>query len=68
MVNVNKLKARMVELDINACELSTRIGIDRATFYRRLSSNGETFLIREVDAIAKELKMTKDDINEIFFT
>ena len=38
MVNVNKLKAKMVELGTNVDELSEKIGMDRATFYRRLSA------------------------------
>lgn len=66
MVNVNKLKAKMVELGVNVDELSGRIGMDRATFYRRLSANGQTFLIKEADAISKELGMTREEVNEIF--
>lgn len=68
MVNVNKLKAKLVEVGMNVDELSEKIGIDRATFYRRLSANGETFSIKEADRIIKELKLTKDDVNSIFFS
>lgn len=68
MVNVNKLKAKMVELEINADELSEKIGIDRATFYRRLSFGGQTFSIREADAICTELKLTREEVNDIFFS
>lgn len=68
MVNINKLKAKMVEIGINVEELSGAIGMDKATFYRRLSADGQTFLIKEVDAICKELKMTKEEVNEIFFS
>lgn len=49
MVNVNKLKAKMVELGMNVEELSSQVGIDRATFYRRLASNGEDFYVKEAD-------------------
>lgn len=58
----------MVEIGINVEELSGAIGMDKATFYRRLSADGQTFLIKEVDAICKELKMTKEEVNEIFFS
>ena len=68
MVNINKLQAKMVEIGINVEELSGAIGMDKATFYRRLSADGQTFLIKEVDAICKELKMTKEEVNEIFFS
>ena len=68
MVNVNKLKAKMVELGTNVDELSEKIGMDRATFYRRLSADGQTFLIKEADAISKELGMTREEVNETFFS
>lgn len=68
MVNVNKLKAKMVELGTNVDELSEKVGMDRATFYRRLSTNGQTFLIKEADAIIRELNLTRDETNEIFFS
>lgn len=67
VVNINKLKAKMVELGINAEDLSTRIGVDKATFYRRLASCGDTFSIREADLISKELRLTKDELCDIFF-
>ena len=56
----------MVELGTNVDELSEKIGMDRATFYRRLSADGQTFLIKEADAISKELGMTREEVNEIF--
>ena len=61
-------KAKMVELELNADELSRRIGMDRATFYRRLSVDGQTFSIKEADAISRELDLTKNEVNEIFFS
>lgn len=68
MVNVNKLKAKLVENGMNVEDLSERIGMDRATLYRRLSSNGDTFSIKEADKIIKELSLTKDEVNAIFFS
>ncbi len=68
MVNVNKLKAKMVENEINVDEISDMIGVDRATFYRRLANNGETFSIKEADMIINALNLTKDEVNSIFFS
>lgn len=68
MVNVNKLKAKLVEVGMNVEELSEKIGMDRATLYRRLSSNGETFSIKEADSIINELGLTKEEVNAIFFS
>ena len=66
MVNVLKLKGIMVEKNINAEELAKRIGMDRATFYRRLSKSDD-FTIKEVDSIVRELGLTMDETNAIFF-
>ena len=38
MVNVNKLKGKIVECGLSIEELAKRIGKDRATLYRRLNS------------------------------
>lgn len=68
MVNVNKLKGKIVELGRNVESVASAIGIDKATFYRKLAANGETFTIGEADSIAKELGLTKDETNAIFFS
>lgn len=68
MVSVNKLKAKIVELGTSVDELSVKVGIDKSTFYRRLSLNGETFTIKEADLISGELHLTRDEVNSIFFS
>lgn len=68
MVNVNKLKGKIVEAGMNIDKLSDKIGMDRSTLYRRISNNGEDFLIKEVDAIAKELQLSVNEVNAIFFS
>ena len=67
MVNVNKLKGKLVENGLNVEAVSNKIGMDKATFYRRLADNGESFTIGEADAISKVLNLTKDEVNNIFF-
>ena len=66
MVDVNKLKAKIVERGLNVERLAESIGIDRATLYRRLT-NGSTFTIGEADLIANALDLNGDDVNAIFF-
>lgn len=66
MVNVNKLKGIMVEKNMNAEELAKRIGMDRATFYRRLAKSDD-FTIKEVDSIVKVLGLSMMETNSIFF-
>lgn len=67
MVNVNKLRGKIVENGLSVEEIADKIGIDRSTFYRRLNSGGENFLIKEVDAIAKILNLTSNEAATIFF-
>ena len=68
MVNVNKLRGRMVEYKINADKMAALIGVNRATFYRKLENAGEAFTIREVNVIAKALNLNRDELNSIFFS
>lgn len=67
LVNVNKLRGKIVENELNVATLAEKIGVDATTLYRRISDGGETFLIKEVQAIARELNLTIDEINSIFF-
>lgn len=68
MVNVKKLKEKMREKGWNVEKLSKVIGIDKSTFYRKLNNNGLEFTVKEVDMIAKNLKLTYDEVNDIFFS
>lgn len=68
MVNVNKLKGKIVEAGFSIPELAATVGIDKATFYRKLNADGETFTIKEADLIAKGLSLDKDEVNDIFFS
>lgn len=67
MVNIPKLKGKMVENELSISEISERIGVDRATIYRKLKSGGDSFTIAEVQSMAKELRLNTEDINSIFF-
>lgn len=65
MLDKNRLKAKIVERGTNIEEVSKKIGIDKATFYRKMGNN--SFLVKEVDAITKELSLTKEEATSIFF-
>lgn len=67
MVNVNKLKGKIVECGMNVEMLAEKIGIDRATLYRKMSANGEQILIKEADVIARELNLNIEEAIAIFF-
>lgn len=68
VVNVNKLKGKIVECGLNISILADKIGIDKATLYRKISENGDPITIREADRISEELKLSKEEVNDIFFS
>lgn len=68
MVNVNKLKGKIVENRMNVRELADVIGIDKATMYRKLNNSGESFTIGEMDSIIKALNLSLSEANAIFFS
>lgn len=68
MVNTNKLKGKIVECGMTVSDLAEIVGIDRATFYRKLNINGENFTIKEADNISKALNLSLFEVNAIFFS
>lgn len=68
MINVNKLKGKIVENGLSITELAKRIGVDRSTLYRKIGRNGDEFSIKEANLIARELKLSREEAIAIFFT
>ncbi len=68
MVNINKLKGKIVENGLTIEKLADNIGIDRSTLYRKINNNGETFTIKEADLIVKALNLTAEEAKAIFFS
>jgi predicted transcriptional regulator len=68
MVNVNKLKGKIVEKGLTVEVLADKIEINRSTLYRKINTDGETFSIREADKIASALDLNAEEANAIFFS
>ena len=68
MTNTNKLRGKIVENGLTVPELAEKIGMDRATLYRKLSNGAETMLIKEANAIISTLGLTPDEAVAIFFS
>lgn len=51
MINVNKLKGKIVEKGITVRILAKEIGVDQSTLYRKLKNNGDDITIEEANAI-----------------
>jgi len=68
MVNVNKLKGKIVEKEMTIEKLAKAIGVDKATVYRKLSNSGDSFSIGEADSIVKALSLSASEAQSIFFS
>ncbi|MEA4835156.1 MAG: helix-turn-helix transcriptional regulator [Anaeromusa sp.] len=67
MVNVMKLKGRIVEEGFNIATLATSMGVNRSTLYRKL--NGQCpITVDDADSIAKILQLSAADAYAIFFS
>ena len=66
MIKKNKLKARMIELGFCMKSLSTEIGIDISTLYRKMREPG-AFYLWELQQIQQILQLDQNQIFDIFF-
>lgn len=64
-LNVNKLKAKMIEKGYNVESLAVALGMDKSTLYRKLQRL-EAFTIGEVRKIKEILELTDSEAVEIF--
>lgn len=67
MVNIDKLKGKMVEKRLTVETLSEKMGMHQTTLYRRINGNGLDFTIGEVNKIVASLDLTNEEATEIFF-
>jgi len=67
MVNIMKLKGKIVENGMNISTLANSMDIDRATLYRRMQANGESFTIKEANEICRILNLSSEEAKAIFF-
>ncbi len=68
MVNVNKLKGKIVEKGYSATMIADYLGMDKSTFYRKLAESGDTFTIKQAEEMSKKLDLSREEVMDIFFT
>lgn len=51
----------------SAAEMAEIVGIDLSTWYRRLQRKGDSFTIKEMNAIIRACHMTATEAAQIFF-
>lgn len=62
----NMLKAKIVEKGMSVVDLCNSIGICEATFYRKLSRQGD-FSRFEIKGMVEKLGLSIEEMNSIFF-
>lgn len=67
MVNVDKLRGIIKEKRETVDSVAAAIGINRATFYRKMNSGGDNFTVGEVVGICKFLGLDVNEAMSIFF-
>ena len=68
MPNMNKLKGRIIESGLTIPKVAEKIGMERATLYRKLENEGRTMLIKDANQIIEALELTPDEAMAIFFS
>lgn len=66
-MNLNKLKAKIVELGMNVEMLADKIGMERSTLYRKLNKF-EKITIGEAIRMKDALNMTDEEATDIFLS
>lgn len=67
MVNVNKLRGKIVERGLTIEDVAEAMGINRSTLYRKLQMPNN-ITIGEANAICKILNLTSKEAIDIFFS
>ena len=62
-----ELAKKIKQSSLSNKQLAKQVGIDEATFYRKMKKDGETFTIAEAKKIIKELHLTPTEACDIFF-
>lgn len=60
-----EFKAMLIKKGINVEELAKKIGLDRATLYRKVNNN--TLTLTDINNIIQALDLTEDETMAIFF-
>lgn len=67
-MNVNKLKAKVVEKGINIETLASKLGISNATMYRKLNNSNNKLTVGEAVKIKNILEIQDSEAIEIFLS
>ena len=67
-MKINKLKAKVVEKEMNIEMLAKKLGINQSSLYRKLNNADEKITIGEAVKIKKILDIKDEEAIDIFLT
>lgn len=67
MVNVDRLRDEMKKKSISPDAAAAAMGIDVATYYRRMNRQGTKFTVEEVSKLSELLNLSPNTMQDIFF-
>lgn len=68
MVNINKLRGKIIENGLSVKDLADNLEMDRSTLYRKMNSEGDTMTISDAEKISRILNLSLEEVNSIFFS
>lgn len=68
MVNINKLRGKIIENGLSVKDLADNLEMDRSTLYRKMNNEGDTLTISDAEKISKILNLSLEEVNSIFFS
>ena len=67
MVNIERLRDEMKKHSITPDTAAEAMGMDVATYYRRMNRQGTKFTVDEVSKLSKLLNLSPQTMQDIFF-
>lgn len=68
MVNINKLKGKIVERGMTIKDVADRMGVNESTVYRKISDDGRTLTVKDANMLFEILELTTEEATAIFFS
>lgn len=60
-MNIPKIRGRMTEMEITGTQMARELGMDPATYYRKMKKNGEDFSVANLYDFKRVLQLNDRD-------
>lgn len=67
MINVPKLRGKLVECGLSVADLAKLVGCSTASLYRKMEPSGQFLSIKEARLIGEALDLSAEEMDAIFF-